>query len=219
MDTLRKDLEDLGATHVVTYDELQDKKAIKAMVKEWTNGQVFIPPYRFRTSLLIRVRKGYPSRVKLCWGESTSMAGLLGTDAHLVTYGAMAKRPLTLPASFLIFKNLTSHGFWLSRWYKDNGEGQSRLVGELARAMASGKVSGLINLIGMALHVSKQFKEPRHEIIEMGEKLATRQQRVQSGRYFKECRWAKSRKKSSSKLPEQARFANRNPYNVFGTYR
>lgn len=73
------------------------------------------------------------------------MAGLLGSDAHLVTYGAMAKRPLTLPASFHIFRNLTSHGFWLSRWYKDIGEGQIRLVEELARTMASGKVSGLVN--------------------------------------------------------------------------
>jgi len=134
MDTLRKDLEDLGATHVVTYDELQDKKAIKAKVKEWTNGQ--------------DIRLG----LNCVGGDSTtSMAGLLGSDAHLVTYGAMAKRPLTLPASFLIFENLTSHGFWLSRWYKDNGEGQSRVVEELARTMASGK-----------------FKEPRHEIIGIG---------------------------------------------------
>jgi trans-2-enoyl-CoA reductase len=43
MDALRKELEDLGATHVLTYDELQDKKTIKAKVKEWTNGQVFAP--------------------------------------------------------------------------------------------------------------------------------------------------------------------------------
>ena len=48
MDTLRKELEDLGATHIITYDELQDKKTIKAKVKEWTNGQVFAPSYRFR---------------------------------------------------------------------------------------------------------------------------------------------------------------------------
>ncbi len=96
------------------------------------------------------------------------MAGLLGSDAHLVTYGAMAKRPLTLPASFHIFKNLTSHGFWLTRWYKDNGEGQSRLVEELARTMASGKVSGPVYPIRMAHHVLEQFKEPRHEIIEIG---------------------------------------------------
>jgi len=77
-----------------------------------------------------------------------AMAGLLGSDAHLVTYGAMAKRPLSLPASLFIFKNLTSHGFWLTRWYKDNIEGQTRLVEELARTMAFGK-----------------FKEPKHEIV------------------------------------------------------
>ena len=47
MGTLKKELEDLGATHVVTYDELQDRKAIKAKVKEWTNGQVFAPSYQF----------------------------------------------------------------------------------------------------------------------------------------------------------------------------
>jgi len=43
------ELEDLGATHVVTYDELQDKKAIKARVKQWTNGQVFTSPVTFMT--------------------------------------------------------------------------------------------------------------------------------------------------------------------------
>jgi len=61
-----------------------------------------------------------------------------------------------------------SHGFWLSRWYKDNSEGQSRLVEELARTMDSGKVSGLVDLIRMSRHMSEQFKEPKHEIIEIG---------------------------------------------------
>jgi hypothetical protein len=40
---LRQELQDLGATHVLTYDELGDKKAIKAKVKEWTGGQVHTP--------------------------------------------------------------------------------------------------------------------------------------------------------------------------------
>jgi len=80
-------------------------------------------------------------------GESTmAMAGLLGNDAHLVTYGAMAKRPVPIPASFHIFKNLTSHGFWLSRWYRENGERQISIVDELARIMASGKVSSCVPL-------------------------------------------------------------------------
>jgi len=45
------------------------------------------------------------------------MVRLLGNDAHLVTYGGMAKQPLSIPTSFYIFKNLTCHGFWQSRWY------------------------------------------------------------------------------------------------------
>jgi trans-2-enoyl-CoA reductase len=82
-------------------------------------------------------------------GESTmAMAGLLGSDAHLVTYGAMAKRPVPIPASFHIFKNLTSHGFWLTRWYKNNSERQIKLVEELARTMASGKVSSHFRFTG-----------------------------------------------------------------------
>ena len=75
-----------------------------------------------------------------------AMAGLLGSDAHLVTYGAMARRPVQIPASLHIFKNLTSHGFWLSRWYKKSGEQQIKLVEELARIMASGTVSSRVPL-------------------------------------------------------------------------
>jgi trans-2-enoyl-CoA reductase len=42
IDVLRQELQDLGATHVVTYDELDIKKSMKAKVKEWTNGQVHV---------------------------------------------------------------------------------------------------------------------------------------------------------------------------------
>ena len=41
IDVLREELQGLGATHVLTYDELDDRKAMKAKVKEWTNGQVY----------------------------------------------------------------------------------------------------------------------------------------------------------------------------------
>jgi len=65
-----------------------------------------------------------------------------------MTYGVMAKRPVPIPVSFHIFKNLTSHRFWLSRWYKDSGERRINLVDELAQIMAS-----------------RKFKEPKHEIV------------------------------------------------------
>ena len=50
--------------------------------------------------------------------ETTMMARLLGHGAHLVSYGGMAKQPLSLPVSLFIFKNLTCQGFWQSHWYK-----------------------------------------------------------------------------------------------------
>lgn len=36
----------------------------------------------------------------------------------IVTYGAMSRRPLTVPASPLIFQDLTLKGFWLTAWYR-----------------------------------------------------------------------------------------------------
>ena len=50
--------------------------------------------------------------------ETAIMAKLLGPDAHLVSYGGMAKQALSLPVSLFIFKNLTCRGFWQSNWYK-----------------------------------------------------------------------------------------------------
>ena len=40
IDVLKQELQSLGATHVLRYDELDNKKSIKDKVKEWTNGQV-----------------------------------------------------------------------------------------------------------------------------------------------------------------------------------
>jgi len=50
-------------------------------------------------------------------GESAlRLMDLLGNGGTLVTYGGMAKQPLKVPNSFLIFKNLRLWGFWLNHW-------------------------------------------------------------------------------------------------------
>ena len=41
---------------------------------------------------------------------------LLDDGATQVTYGAMARRPLKIPNQFLIFRDISIRGFWLSRW-------------------------------------------------------------------------------------------------------
>ena len=61
MDALRRELQDLGATHVVTYDQLDDRKAIKAKVKEWTDGQVLTPYYPDFNLLTVLVERTFAS--------------------------------------------------------------------------------------------------------------------------------------------------------------
>ncbi|TFY72020.1 hypothetical protein EVG20_g1000 [Dentipellis fragilis] len=133
IDELKQELTNLGATHVLTYDELLDKD-IKNKVKEWTGSKDI--------RLGLNCVSGKPT---------TLMARLLGKDAHLVSYGAMSKQPLSLPTSLFIFKNLTCHGFWQSRWYSDHSkEEREELMRELVGLMATG-----------------QLMEPKHEIVKL----------------------------------------------------
>lgn len=46
----------------------------------------------------------------------TDMARMLADGATVVTYGAMARKPITIPSSLFIFKDLNMRGFWLSKW-------------------------------------------------------------------------------------------------------
>lgn len=46
--------------------------------------------------------------------SSTAIAKSLALGATIVTYGGMSMKPLTIPTSLLIFKDLTCKGFWLS---------------------------------------------------------------------------------------------------------
>ncbi|KAI0704344.1 hypothetical protein BC835DRAFT_1410406 [Cytidiella melzeri] len=103
LEGLKTHLTDLGATQVVTAEELQDDyKGLRSRVQQWTEGK----PIR----LMLNCVSG---------PTTTAALRLLGQDAHLVSYGAMSKEPLFLPTSAFIFKNLTCHGFWQSRWYQD----------------------------------------------------------------------------------------------------
>ncbi|KAJ7583382.1 hypothetical protein C8J56DRAFT_953880 [Mycena floridula] len=128
---LKQQLESLGANFVFTYDDLGDK-AFRKQVKDITSGA--------EISLGLNCVGGR---------ETSLMAGLLGNDAHLVSYGAMSKQPLSLPTSLFIFKNLTSHGFWQTRWVANKLRPErEHLMQVLADMMEQGKL-----------------KEPEHEIV------------------------------------------------------
>ncbi|KAF7796817.1 hypothetical protein EIP86_008001 [Pleurotus ostreatoroseus] len=89
LESLKHQLTTLGATKVLTYDDLDDK-SLRDQVKGWTNG------------------------------KASSNSPDAELHAHLVSYGAMSKQPLSLPTSAFIFKNLKCHGFWQSRWNKEH---------------------------------------------------------------------------------------------------
>lgn len=44
------------------------------------------------------------------------LMNLLADGGQLVTYGAMGRRPLKVPNSFLIFRDLQLRGLWVTRW-------------------------------------------------------------------------------------------------------
>eukprot|EP00741_Cyanophora_paradoxa_P023686 tig00021612_g22880.t1 len=48
--------------------------------------------------------------------SATEVVRLLGKGGVMVTYGGMSRKPVTIPTSALIFKDITVRGFWLSRW-------------------------------------------------------------------------------------------------------
>ena len=114
-DKLKNDLKGLGADIVITDAELQ-AQGIRDQAKEWTNGG------RDKIRLALNCVNGK---------AATAMAKLLSSSAHFVTYGAMSKQPLTIPASMLIFKDIHFHGFWVSRWSEKNPEAKIQTVNDV----------------------------------------------------------------------------------------
>ncbi|KAL2215248.1 hypothetical protein M432DRAFT_144307 [Thermoascus aurantiacus ATCC 26904] len=122
-EALKKELLDLGATVVITEAELLSA-GFADMVKEFT-------------------RQGRePIRLGLnCVGgkSATALAKVLAPGSHLVTYGAMSKQPVSLPAGLLIFKNIVFDGFWVSKWGDKHPEEKENTIRDVLRLTRAGK--------------------------------------------------------------------------------
>ncbi|KAI0028346.1 hypothetical protein K488DRAFT_80732 [Vararia minispora EC-137] len=127
----KRELKDLGADLVCTYSTLTDKTKLSEL-----KGFLGNKPIRLALNCV--------------GGEvTTHMLKLLGPNAHLVSYGAMSKQPLSIPTSYFIFKGLTARGFWQSQWYENRSRDERiALLEKLTDIVASG-----------------YLKEPKHEII------------------------------------------------------
>ncbi|KAI9598744.1 hypothetical protein BDF19DRAFT_431305 [Syncephalis fuscata] len=78
--------------------------------------------------------------------SALNLARLLGQGGTIVTYGAMARQPLTLPASLFIFKDLIARGYWMSRWTEERVAGRSKdkkaMIHELINMLRNGQLMG-----------------------------------------------------------------------------
>ncbi|BFZ60954.1 mitochondrial 2-enoyl thioester reductase [Saitoella coloradoensis] len=127
LDDLKSYLKELGADYVITEDELMNKE-IREKVKQWTGGKPI--------KLALNCVGGKPS---------TKMAALLGNGGHIVTYGAMARQPLSLPASLLIFKDIKAHGFWMTRFYNGHDKERQDMLDEIFGWVKEGKFKEAMN--------------------------------------------------------------------------
>lgn len=123
-ESLKSELEALGATKVVTESELMDR-SFKDQVASWTNS------HREPIRLALNCVGGKPA---------TALAKLLSPDAHMVTYGAMSKQPTLLPTGLLIFQNITFSGFWVSRWSDRHPRDKQQTLEDVLRMMREGRL-------------------------------------------------------------------------------
>ena len=91
---------------------------------------------------------------------------LLADGAVQVTYGAMGRRPLSVPNKFLIFRDLTCRGFWLSRWLsQSSSEAIVSMYGKLIEWMLAGHlkqpVDGMVALSDYTHALERQYAPDR----------------------------------------------------------
>lgn len=124
IDALKKELQDLGATQVITEEENSSKEFGKT-VKEWTKG----------------------SQIKLALNSvggksSAGIARKLSQDGFIATYGGMSKQPVTFPTSLFIFKNITAKGYWITKNNFGNLEQKKRVVATIVKYLELGQIVG-----------------------------------------------------------------------------
>lgn len=120
---LKEELRALGADVVVDEAEVKEK-GFGERVKEWTGGE-----------------GGVGLGLNCVGGDSAlAVAKALRPGATLVTYGAMARQPLRVPAGMLIFKDIRFQGFWVSKWGEEHSREKQETLDAVLRMMKEGEL-------------------------------------------------------------------------------
>lgn len=92
-------LKDIGATHVIKEETLR-RPEMKELFKTLPKPKLAL--------------NGVGGK------SATELLRHLQVGGSMVTYGGMAKQPVTVPVSALIFKDVKVRGFWVTQWKRDN---------------------------------------------------------------------------------------------------
>ena len=79
-------------------------------------------------------------------GESSIrlMSALVEQGVH-VTYGAMSRRPVTIPNKFLIFERIRFEGLWVTKWLEETNQSEiHRRYAQLAQWVEEGQLTQTI---------------------------------------------------------------------------
>ena len=77
--------------------------------------------------------------------STTNLLGCLGEKAVHVFYSMMSGKPPIVPATHLIFRDISMRGFWLANWFKDAKPHQiTEMYDRLTPLVASGAISAPI---------------------------------------------------------------------------
>lgn len=108
-------------------------------------------------------------------GESAlRMATRLADGGTIVTYGAMARQPLKIPNSLLIFNDLAWRGFWVTRWYQSaTAEQRAALFAELFALTKQGVIETPVEAV--------------YPLRDIGAALAHAQQAQRAGKILLRC--------------------------------
>lgn len=93
---LKEHLTKLGATVVVTENELRKSEEVKSLPQP---------------KLALNCVSGQ---------SGTEILRKLSPHGVMVTYGGMSRQPVTVPVGAFIFNNVTLRGFWMTRWNKEH---------------------------------------------------------------------------------------------------
>lgn len=121
---LKEYLQNLGATYVLTEEELRSTPI-------------------FKDKSIDR-----PTLALNCVGGKSSLEMLrhLQHSGSMVTYGGMSRDPVTVPTSAYIFKNFSSFGFWMTAWNdKANPEEKEKMMTELISLMCEQKIKAPVH--------------------------------------------------------------------------